>query len=105
MASGSPETSTRTAPQKHSPEWFAIVVSLPCFGGCYATVCQLPTELVDGIMGFRSLEDRIHAAILRPRRRGSWQLDPSRTCQRDGAGSAARDLVLCHRPRADPRSL
>jgi hypothetical protein len=32
MASGSPETSIRTAPQKHSPEYFAISVSLSCFG-------------------------------------------------------------------------
>src|ERR1700674_4766679 len=32
MDSGSPETSIRTAPQKHSPEYFAITVSLPCSG-------------------------------------------------------------------------
>src|SRR6476646_11552478 len=31
MASGSPETSIRTVPQKHSPEYFAIT-SLPCSG-------------------------------------------------------------------------
>jgi hypothetical protein len=30
MASGSPDASTRTAPQKHSPEYFAIADSLPC---------------------------------------------------------------------------
>jgi hypothetical protein len=43
MASGSPDASTRTAPQKHSPEYFAIAVSLPCFSKRQAKVWQLPT--------------------------------------------------------------
>jgi hypothetical protein len=43
MASGSPDASARTAPQKHSPEYFAIAVSLPCFSKRQAKVWQLPT--------------------------------------------------------------
>jgi PncC family amidohydrolase len=67
-------------------------------GAWRITLCQ-------SALSTTGIQDRIHAAEIRPRRRGSRQLDPSRTCQHNDTRSASGHLVLCRRPRAYARSV